>query len=150
MRRRIEPQARDLDDLVAEQRRAPAYHRLDSGEQFAWGEGFGDVIIRSGFEPRYLVRFLRAARQHDDRNVPGALVAAQLPGEAHSGRVGENPIEQHQIRQHLTNGRHGFGYAGRAHHFMSGTLEVNRDQLLSYQLVFDYKYGAAHDLNGLP
>jgi len=48
----------------------------------------------------------------------------------------------------LTNGRHGLGYVGRTHHFMSGTLEVNRDQLLSYQLVFDYKYCAAHDLNG--
>ena len=35
MRGRIKPQACDLNDLLAQQRRAPAYHRLDSREQLA-------------------------------------------------------------------------------------------------------------------
>src|SRR6266571_5564040 len=46
---RIKLQARDFDDLVAGKGRAPAYHRLDSREQLARGEGLGDVIVRPGF-----------------------------------------------------------------------------------------------------
>src|SRR5437773_7988426 len=100
---RIQPEACDFHDLVTQERRAPAYHRLDSREQLARGEGLGDVIIRSGFEPRYLVRFLCTARQHDDRNVLGALIGAQLPGKTHSGRVGKNPIEKHQRSEEHTS-----------------------------------------------
>src|SRR5439155_19696304 len=86
---RIQPEACDFHDLVAQERRAPAYHRLDSREQLAWGEGLGDVIIRSGFEARYLVRFLCTAREHDDRNVLGTLIGAQVPRKTHSGRAGK-------------------------------------------------------------
>src|SRR5439155_14009122 len=144
----VKPQAGDLDDLIAEQGGAPAYYGFDSRKQLAWGEGLGDVIVRSGFEPRYLVRFLCTASQHDDRNVFGALIRTKLPGKTQSSRVGKNPIEKHQIRQHLADGRYGLGYAGRAHHLVSGTLQVDRDQFLGDRFVFDYKYRAAHDLNG--
>jgi len=76
MRRRIELQAVDRDHVLGELRRAAAQHRLDARHQFLGRERLGDVVVRADFEAEHLVLLIPTRGQHDDRNVPGALVAA--------------------------------------------------------------------------
>src|SRR5689334_46761 len=55
VRRRVEAQGADLDDLVAEEGRTAPYDRLDAREQLSGGERLGDVVVRAGLQSRHLV-----------------------------------------------------------------------------------------------
>src|SRR5256886_13657743 len=98
MCRRVELQVAEFDRLIAKQRRAAAHDCLDASEQFTMREGLGEVIVGTGLQPGHLVEFLRAPGQHDDRNLLGAPLGAQLPEESHARRAREDPVEQHQVR----------------------------------------------------
>src|SRR5271157_757298 len=44
----------------------PSQNRLDASEEFANGEGLGDVVIGTQFETNDLIDLLAARRQHND------------------------------------------------------------------------------------
>jgi hypothetical protein len=88
MRRGVELQARELDDVVGQLRRAPAHDRLDAGEELAPRIRLGDVVVRAGVERGDLVVLRRALADQHDRDVPGAPVAAQPAREGQPGIPG--------------------------------------------------------------
>ena len=45
---------------------APAQHRVNAGQQFAWVEGFGQVVVSAQFQPDDAVGFVAFGCQHDD------------------------------------------------------------------------------------
>src|SRR5471030_49881 len=48
---------------------ATSQDRADAGKQFAWIEGFGQVIVRAQFEPDHAVDYIRTRRQEDHGDV---------------------------------------------------------------------------------
>jgi hypothetical protein len=79
--RRIQAQTTEFDRILGRLRRVPPQHGLDPRHQLARAEGLGDVIVGAKLEAVNLVALAGAGGEHDDRQAPGAHVAAQQTGE---------------------------------------------------------------------
>ncbi len=62
--------------------------RVDAREQLAHRERLGDVVVRADLEAEELVPLLDAGRQHDDRDAPRLVHAAELSAEGEPVDVG--------------------------------------------------------------
>ena len=87
--------------LLRRLRRAPPQHRLDPRLQLARRERLGHVVVDPRLEARDLVGFVGARRDHDDRQLARARVAAQLLREREPRLPGQHPVEQHEVGQRL-------------------------------------------------
>ena len=70
---------------------------LHPGQQLAWIEGLGDIIVGTGFEADDPVDRIAGRRHHDDADLAAAL--AQPAGDGEAVLPGQADIEQDQIRQ---------------------------------------------------
>jgi len=139
MRDRVEPEILDLDDVVGELGGAAPHHRLDARQKLAGRERLGDIVVRAALEAHDRVLLLRAGGQHDDRDILGALIGAQLAREIHSRRTRQHPVEENEVRQDLPDQRLGLRNVRSPQYLMTGVLEVDRDQLLDRRFVFDLR-----------
>ncbi len=83
--------------LAGQARPHAAQHRIDPGDQFAWREGLGDIIVGAGFEAAHPVFLLAACRQHDDRHIGGVGTAPQPAAHLDPRQALDHPVEQHDI-----------------------------------------------------
>ena len=140
----IEPEARDLGDVIGALGRHAPQQCLDTREQLACRERLRDVVVHPGLERRDLVRLARATGQHDDRDVSGARIAAQPPRKGHPQRVGQYPVEQYQARQSAAHRRFRLDNARSMQDAVAGVLQVDREQMLDFGFVFDDQYRSVH------
>ena len=139
MRGRIEPQARDLDRVVGQLRRAPAQHRLDARQQLLRRERLGDVIVGARLEAR---RPCPCSSARAVSMMIGMLAAcARRRAAARASATPDWPgsIQSSSTRSGRTSRIMRLGLLGvaRAQRSVPGVLEVDRDQLLDRRLVFD-------------
>ena len=147
MRCRRQLQSTRRHGFVRHRRDMAAQHRADPRHQLARRERLGDVIIRTGFQPQYLVALIAARGQHDNRNVAGACIGAKLFRQDHTAGIRQHPVQQDQIRQIaaylLPRAIRVFGaqcLKARLHH-------IKRQQLLDRRLIFHNQNLRVHHLS---
>ena len=93
-----------VGQLVGGERRArAAQHGIEPRGELGRRERLGDVIVGAGVQRADLVAFLAARRQHDDGQVAGVGVAAELAADLDAGDQRQHPVEQHQVRAALVD-----------------------------------------------
>ena len=91
-----------ISELLADQSRADAaQHRHGAGDQFAWAEGLGHIIVGAGLEAADPIALLAARSQHDDRHVGGLGDAAKLAADLDAGEALQHPVEDDEVRRAL-------------------------------------------------
>ena len=71
-----------------------AQHRLDAGDQLAWREGFGQVVVRADREADQLIHLIGTGRQHDDVRIgEGTELAANFQ----PVHLGEHQVEHDDV-----------------------------------------------------
>ena len=124
------------DHVIGQLGGAATQYSLDAGNQFFGRERLGDVIVRASFQAIDLVLLRAFGGQHDDRDMAGTFVRAQLAGQIDARGARQHPVHQNQIRQFRANEDLGlFGIEG-AQHFMAGKRQIDRDQFLDRRLIF--------------
>ena len=97
VRHRIERDIADLDALTGQRGPNTAHDRGHAREQFARGEGLGEVIVGARIETAHAVILGLARGQHDDRDVRGFLVAAQAATDLDPAGPFDHPVENDEI-----------------------------------------------------
>ncbi|TCK38568.1 hypothetical protein B0G84_3882 [Paraburkholderia sp. BL8N3] len=75
---------------------APPQHRFDAREQLARVEGFGEIVVRAGFEARHRVRHAAACGHEDHRDIVARR--AQLFERTQAVRVRHHDVEHDDRR----------------------------------------------------
>ena len=70
-----------------ERRADPAQHRAHARDQLVERERLGDVVVGAGVQPAQPVGLLAARGQHDDRQIRGRRLAAQLAAQLEAGHA---------------------------------------------------------------
>ena len=71
---------------------------LDPQHEFLRAEGLGEVVVGPGFESLDAVLGLGAGGEHDDRDVDGAGVAAEVAEDGVAVPPGQHEVEHDQVR----------------------------------------------------
>ncbi|MNE63330.1 hypothetical protein D3C80_1586740 [compost metagenome] len=95
---RVEQQAADFDRCLAIGRAGAAQYGLQACNQLAWRKRLGDVVIGADFQALDLVVFLAFGGEHDDRDIPGQLIALEAASQFDTGRARQHPVEEDQVR----------------------------------------------------
>ncbi len=112
---------------------------LDAQDEFLRAEGFGEIIVGSGFEPLDAILGLGTGGEHDDGDFGGARVATQFT----KHRITVTP-GQHQV-QNDEGGALSQGDFGARNpivgfeHLVSCPLEVEADELGDVRFVLNYQ-----------
>jgi hypothetical protein len=136
----VELQPRELDDVVGQLRGAPAHHRLDARQELAARIRLGDIVVGAAFQRGHLVLLARAITDQHDRDVPGALVAAQAARERQSGNAGQNPVEHHQIGTRAAHQRLGLRQVLCALHLVAGALQIDGEQIAHRHFIVHHQH----------
>ncbi len=83
--------------LVGQRGPDAAQHGADTRHQLGRRERLGDVVVGAGVEAAHAIALLTARRQHDDRQVGGGGLAAQLPANLDPRHQRQHPVEQDEI-----------------------------------------------------
>ena len=100
--RDVDDQAVELEPFARVRRLTPAatpQHRASPGDQLAWAERLGDVVVGTDREPDHLVDLVRASREHD--HVDTGL-GSELTQHLDAVDPGHHHVEQHHIGTPLT------------------------------------------------
>src|SRR6266567_4798947 len=92
------------------ERRAPQM-RVDASSQDARVERLGDVVVRADLEADDLIHLVGAPREHDHR--ADQALAAQLEDDLGAAYVGQDPVDEDQVRMRGTAQLDGAGPVGR-------------------------------------
>jgi len=79
-----------------------------------------------------------------DRKFARPGVGAQLARQLDPGRVGEHPVEQHEVGQALVDLPARLGGVAGEHWLVARVAQVDRDQFADGGFVFDDKYFCVH------
>ena len=73
---------------------ALAQQGIDAGNQFARGKRFGHITVGTEVQPLFLIGFFGTRGEQNNRQLAGALVAAQLFGKLYARYARQHPVEQ--------------------------------------------------------
>jgi len=138
MRGRVEAQPGHAHHVIGQLRRAAAHDRFHPRQEFPGRKWLGHVVVSSTFQCSDLVLLARASADQDDRNILGAVIAAQLPREGGAGNLGQDPVQEHQVRAFLVHQRFRLGNIAGPQDPVSSMLQIDRDQLLDSGFIFHH------------
>ena len=137
MARLVEREAFDLHAFGIARRRAAPEHRLDARDQLARRERLRQVVVGAGIEAGDLVGFLRARRQHHDRDVARIRIAAQDPDQVEAAHVGQHPVDQDEVGPAVADARErGLAVLGERD-FAAGAPQPECNQVADRLLILD-------------
>jgi len=111
-------------------------HHVEPQDQLAHAERLGHVVLGAELEAGDAIGLAAARGQHDDRDLPRALLLAELARKRYTRHSGQHPVDQQQVGERIAHDAEGaLGVAG-AHDVVAGVLQVDRDQLLDRRFVF--------------
>ncbi len=91
----------------------PAEDRADPGQQFAWVERLGQIIVGAHFQAEHAVDVVALGGQHQDGHGAGG---AQITADGQAVLAGQHQVEDDQIRCEPAHRRtHRLAVPGRLH-----------------------------------
>jgi hypothetical protein len=112
-------------------------HGADARHELGRRERLGDIIVGAGIEAAHAIALLAARRQHDDRQVGGDGLAAQLAADLDARHQGQHPVEQDEVGDVLLHrGQHLLAVIGDRD-AKARLLEVVAEKLDQRGFVFD-------------
>ncbi|MNS06269.1 hypothetical protein D3C72_376910 [compost metagenome] len=84
------------DQQVGRQHPGAAQHGVDPRQQFAGGEGFGQVVVGAHFQAENAVGFVVACGEHQDRR-GFVLARAQFAAQHQAVIAGQHDVEHDQV-----------------------------------------------------
>src|SRR4030067_392804 len=98
MRRRRQLQPARRHRFIQHGRNMTAQNRAYPCHQLSGRKRLGDVIVRAGLQPQYLVALITARGQHDDGDILAARIGTKLFRQNHTAGVRQHPVQQDQVR----------------------------------------------------
>ena len=130
--------------LVGQRRPDAAQHGADARHQLGGRERLGDIVVGAGVEPAHPVALLAARRQHDDRQVGGRGLAAQLAADLDARHQRQHPVEQDEVGHVLLDrGQRLLAVIGHRD-AKARLLEVVAQQFDQRRLVLDDQHARLH------
>jgi hypothetical protein len=121
---------------------AAAQQRPHARHQFGRREGLGEVVVGADVQALDLVGFLRARRQHDDRQGLGARVLTPARQQADAGVAGQHPVQHDQVGQLGQQRGLRVGPRDGNARFVPLMAQVQRDQFGDRGLVLDNQHAS--------
>ena len=129
--------------MAAPQQRANTRHQLTHTERL------GQVIVGARIESQYLVAFLAARRQHQDRRVGVRRLAADCATDGDAVETGQHQIENDQIESMLAREVESRVPVRCLDGYGILEAEVQRHQFSDVRFVFDDKDLRVRKFHGL-
>ena len=102
----------------------PTQHGANARDEFAWAEGFGDVVVGADSETEDCIEFGITSGEHDD---VGVGESPQLPAHLNAVERGQAEVKDHDVRWASMRGGDCGGSIERDFDIKAAALEVVGD-----------------------